>query len=257
VFTSGRIECVELPQARIWGAGFTENSSRALLDGFEAAKDGDKPDIMVIHGDVGSPASVYNPISEDELARSGMDYVALGHIHAYSGLLRAGETFYAYPGCAEGRGFDECGEKGVILAEVSCGDARATLVPLGGRKYRMLDVALGAGEDPVSAVNAALDGDTSRDIYRITFTGECDEAPDLRAAMRELEGKFFSLQLRDRTVLRRDLWEKCGEDTLRGLFLTRLRREYDAAQSDEEREKITLAARYGLAALDNGEGPAL
>jgi DNA repair exonuclease SbcCD nuclease subunit len=186
-----------------------------------------------------------------------MDYVALGHIHAYSGLLRAGETFYAYPGCAEGRGFDECGEKGVILAEVSCGDARATLVPLGGRKYRMLDVALGAGEDPVSAVNAALDGDTSRDIYRITFTGECDEAPDLRAAMRELEGKFFSLQLRDRTVLRRDLWEKCGEDTLRGLFLTRLRREYDAAQSDEDREKITLAARYGLAALDNGEGPAL
>ena len=37
---------------------------------------------------------------------------------------------------------------------------------------------------------------------------------------------------------------------LRGLFLRELRGKYDAAPSDEERAKIQLAARFGLAALD-------
>ncbi len=47
-----------------------------------------------------------------------MDYVALGHIHAYSGARTAGRVPYAWPGCPEGRGYDECGEKGVIIADV-------------------------------------------------------------------------------------------------------------------------------------------
>lgn len=43
----------------------------------------------------------------------------------------------------------------------------------------------------------------------------------LRAAFEE---RFFSLQIRDETSLRRDVWEKAGEDSLRGQFLARLRK---------------------------------
>ena len=44
-----------------------------------------------------------------------------------------------------------------------------------------------------------------------------------------------------------------GEDTLRGLFLAALRRAYDAAETERQRERITMAARWGLAALDGEE----
>ena len=61
------------------------------------------------------------------------------------------------------------------------------------------------------------------------------------------------MTIKDNTRIRRDIWERAGEDTLRGLFLRRLRRRFDAAETDEERERIVLAVRYGLSALENGE----
>lgn len=52
--------------------------------------------------------------------------------------------------------------------------------------------------------------------------------------------------------MRREVWDRCGEDTLRGLFLQELRREYDGAD-EETRRRIELAARFGVAAMDNRE----
>ena len=68
-----------------------------------------------------------------------------------------------------------------------------------------------------------------------------------------LSDRFFALQLRDETTVRRDLWDKCGEDTLRGLFLQELRRQYDAAPDDAVRRRIEQAARFGTAAMDDRE----
>ena len=67
-----------------------------------------------------------------------------------------------------------------------------------------------------------------------------------------LSGGFFQLELADDTRLRRDLWDRCGDDTLRGLFLRRLRQEYDAADPRRQKE-IEQAVRFGLAAMDNKE----
>ena len=63
----------------------------------------------------------------------------------------------------------------------------------------------------------------------------------------------FALDLRDETRLRQDVWAGAGDDTLRGLFLLSLRRKLDAAETEAERERITMAARWGLAALDRDE----
>lgn len=53
--------------------------------------------------------------------------------------------------------------------------------------------------------------------------------------------------------MRREVWDRCGEDTLRGLFLEELRRQYDAAPDDGARRRIEQAARFGAAAMDNRE----
>ncbi|MGI5976177.1 MAG: metallophosphoesterase family protein [Candidatus Limivicinus sp.] len=254
IFTSDKIECLELPElaVRVCGAAFTDSRSGPLLSGFSAEREAGIFNLLCIHGEVGAPGSAYNPIREEELAASGMDYAALGHIHKASGLLRAGSTWYSWPGCPEGRGFDETGEKYVNITELSEEGCRLEQISIARRHYEILNVDV-TDADPLAAVRAALPENTKNDIYRIVLTGETDEAPDLAALRRNLPEAFFELQLRDKTRIRRDIWERAGEDSLIGIFLRKLKEMRDSAGTEDERQKAEQAARWGLAALDNGE----
>ena len=254
IFSENAVTHVDLPEigVRVFGAGFTDTRSAALLENFKANKTDGIYNILCIHGEVGVRESIYNPISEAQLASSGMDYAALGHIHKASGLKKAGNTWYSWPGCPEGRGFDELGEKTVNIVELSDEGCTLRTAAIAGRKYEILRVDV-TGADALLAVHTQLPDDTARDIYRIIFTGETDTPPDLRKLEANLGEFFFELQLRDETRLRRNVWEKAGEDTLRGLFLAKLKIKYDAAADDEARRAIEHAARWGLAALDNRE----
>lgn len=247
IFSGQTPTCVRLdtPRCRVWGAGFTGAQAGPLLDGFRAPDDS-VIDLMVLHGDVTNPNSDYNPITKQQIAASGLSYLALGHIHQASGLLHAGKTAYAWPGCAMGRGFDELGEKGAYLGELDEAGCRLTFLPLARRSYEILRVR--AGSDALAAVLQALPAGTQDDIYRIILTGEA-EPVQLRALYDALAPRFFGLTLRDETVPRRALWDGCEADTLRGLFLRALKSRYDAAETDPERQTIALAARYGAAAL--------
>ncbi len=253
IFKDDALSCVELPElgARVWGAAFADTCA-AFPAGFQVDKRPDTMDIAVLHGVVGQPDSPYRPISEASLAESGFDYTALGHVHACSGLRRAGDSFYAWPGCPMGRGFDETGEKGVLFVDAAPGDVRAEFVPLLSRRYEILRVDISESADVPQTVISALPADAERHIFRILLTGERDYAPDLRGLKEALRNRCWQLQVRDDTVLRRDVWEKAGEDTLQGLFLKKLRERYESAPP-EERQRIMRAARWGIQAFENGE----
>ena len=107
-----------------------------------------------------------------------------------------------------------------------------------------------------AAQNAGINGWDAlknKEKGRTTLADELDTVPlTLPALEQALSGGFFQLELADDTRLRRDLWDRCGDDTLRGLFLRRLRQEYDAADPRRQKE-IEQAVRFGLAAMDNKE----
>ena len=249
VFTSQDFDAVVLDDlnVRVWGAAFTDTWSDAKLGSLRIPRQDGFTELVCVHGEVGNPGSRYNPIDERDIAASNADYIALGHVHAYSGLKRAGKTYYAWPGCPEGRGFDECGEKGVLIVDAAPGNVTARFIPTAARRYECLDVRASELD------TFRLPEDAAENIYQITITGETDREPDLTALRRALEPRVFALRLRDETSLRRDVWERAGEDSLRGTFLRMLRDRYDSARTDAEREQITRAARWGLAALDGRE----
>ena len=255
IFTESSISYFDFPQlgCRVYGAAFTAPQAGSLLEGFRTDAGGLLP-LMALHGDALNAQSPYNAISRAQIGASGLRYLALGHIHAGSGLLREGETYYAWPGCLMGRGFDETGEKGALLTEVDERSCTARFLPLGGRRYEILSVP--AGDDPLSAILSALPEDTKNDSYRIRLTGEAERI-DCAALYRTLAGRFFSLSLRDETTPKADLWAAADEDTLRGGFLRALRARYDAADDEQTRRRIADAARLGIAAMDGREEPAL
>lgn len=75
--------------------------------------------IGLLHANVGGNAEhdAYAPCSVDDLARTGIDYWALGHVHTREVLRDAG-PMVIYPGNPQGRHPNERGGRGVYVVEV-------------------------------------------------------------------------------------------------------------------------------------------
>lgn len=254
IFREARLTAVELPEwgLTIHGAGFAGPEQTAgFLAGFTAPADG-RVHIGLLHGELDGAEARYDPIRREEVAASGLSYLALGHIHRRTEPLTFGGTLCAWPGCPEGRGFDELGEKGFYEGVVDdAGKVALTFVPFARRRYEILEVDV-TGQPPRAALEAALPADAAQHLYRILLTGETGEGGVDAAALQEsLADRFYALEIRDHTRMAEDIWARAEEDSLRGLFLRELRSRWNAAKTEEERETVTQAARFGLAALDH------
>ena len=248
IFTSDALEAVELPGCTLWGRAFSDAHQTACpLEGLAVPGDG-RLHIACVHGCVGT-GNDYGPITPGEIAASGLDYLALGHVHQGSGLQREGGTWWAYPGCPEGRGFDETGEKGVLYVEAEPGRVTAQFVPLAKVRYEIITADITGPDGALFNILEALPGKTSDLICRLILTGEGD-APTLANLQQTLAPEFYGLTLIDRTRLPQDLWARREEDALTGLFLRTM---WDKCQGEPDNPLWQLAARYGLAALEGGE----
>jgi DNA repair exonuclease SbcCD nuclease subunit len=257
IFRSPQVESVELPElnAVVHGAAFTqEHREDSPLKGFTAPDDG-RLHLMVLHGDVDArPDSPYAPLSTQEIAHSGLDYLALGHIHTCTGVRWAGQVPWAYAGCPEGRGFDETGPKGVLLGQVGRGSAQLEFVPLCRRQYKVLELPVAAEDDVQTIAQRALAHAAPQDLVRFVLTGESGVAGvDVDALQALCAGGFYSVSFRDRTQVRQDLWARVDEENLTGLFLQAMRRQLDQAEDRERIDLLQRATRFGLAALENRE----
>lgn len=266
IFTQPDLQAVELPQLHcaVHGCAFTapHREDDPLRD-FTAPDDG-RLHLLCVHGEVGVSGS-YAPIDPKSLENSGAAYAALGHVHA-GASGKAGKTLWAYPGCPEGRGFDELGPKGALIVslnesaqlttsspdgpaftpvDLGVQPVAAKFVPICRRQYRVESVEAGSFTD-------SLPQGESPDLVRFLLTGESRFAPDLAALTAQAAPHFFHVELRDHTTLPIDLWARAGEDSLTGLFLREMRTRLDHTE-EGERDKLLLAARFGLAALEGGE----
>ena len=251
IFTSRRPQTVLLRSlnASVTGAAFTSAEEWEPFDG-DSFSGGDAPiRLGVLHGEVTRGESKYRAIPPAEIEKTNLTYLALGHVHRCAGVQRAGNTAYAYPGCLPGRGFDETGDKGFLYGEITPEKVELEFIPFAPRRYQSVTADI-TDRDPADAVRQALDPDCGQDICRVLLTGSRRENFSLSALTSELSGLCAALELTDETYPEEDVWARCGEDSLRGLFLQNLRARYDGADEDEKRQ-LLQAARFGLAALDN------
>ena len=238
IFNKERMESVAVPglDCRVYGAGYQGMDCPGLLDGFRA-EGTEKYHIGLLHADPTQAATPYCPLTAEQLRRSGLRYLALGHVHK-AGKLRAGETLCAWPGCPMGRGYDETGTKGALIVEVD-DTAAAEFVPLNTPRFYDLRSDVRNWKDLLPAAG-------SEDFYRITLTGyRTGEAAEIPAG-------FPHLVLRDETVPEADLWGTAGEDTLEGIFFGLLREALETGDEARQR-RIRLAAQISRQILDGQE----
>ncbi len=247
IFTQPQIESVaiEALDCRIYGAGFASMDCAALLENFHT-EGAERHHIAVLHGDPVQQNSPYNPVTQTQAAASGLDYLALGHIHK-SGQFRAGRTLCAWPGCPMGRGFDEVEEKGVFLVTVEDA-AIVSFIPLDTpRFYDMEAPVLSTAQAAIAALLPAVGNDN---FYRITLTGE-SAPPDL-SALTAAFAQFPNLELRDKTQPPVDLWASIGSDSLEGVYFGMLKEAMEG-QDEDSRRIALLAAQISRKILDGSE----
>ena len=244
VFT-GAMEAVSLEglDCRVYGAGYRSMDCEPLLESFHAEGD-EKYCVAVLHGDPTQRESPYNPITAAQVRESGLDYLALGHVHK-AGAFHFGNTLCVWPGCPMGRGWDETGDKGVCIVTLT-DEAQVQAVSLD--TIRFFDLETDVGADAVSALESVLPPQGSRDFYRISLTGSGNV--DLNALYREFPD-FPNLELRDHTEPPIDLWANTDSDTLEGVYFQMLRRAMDA--NPDNARRIQLAAEISRKLLSGRE----
>jgi exonuclease SbcD len=226
--------------------------------------DPELPTVLTLHGSI--EGATYGAernmtlgqdmvLSRSVVARPGIDYVALGHIHRHQQL--GTHPPIVYPGSIERVDFGERQEaKGCVLVELERGAATWRFAPLPARPFVLIEVDVRRHSDPPARIAAAIanHGDLQRAVVRLEVTATREQAaalPDdaLRQPLEAAQPYLIagaSVQVERET--RRRLAESEDEIT-RGLTPRRaLDLYFQSKELDPERIALLLAAADELLA---------
>lgn len=216
----------------------------------------DRMNIVMLHGqevrsNVKDDAGV---IALPALKNRNIDYLALGHIHSYKKEKLDNRGIYCYSGCPEGRGFDECGDKGIVLLEVEDDKVTETFVPMASRLLHEVKVDISGREtatDILRAVDEKVADIPSKDMVKIILQGyyTVDTEKDFTYFDQAMEGRFYFLKWKDETRLSIDYKEYENMISLKGEFV---RTVMNGKETDEEKEQMILLGIRALSGEDLG-----
>ncbi len=212
--------------------------------------DKDKLNIVMLHGTAGD-SSGKDKINLTKLRAKNIDYLALGHIHSYATGKIDERGVWAYSGCLEGRGFDEAGEKGFILLDIT-DKITAEFIPFSKRKIHIFNIDISGATDDYSAYGIVKSGIkcSKSDIVRAELCGEIsfDNAGLEEEIHKRMQSEnYYVFDVKDRTKRKFDLEKLQGDISLRGEFIrTVLSSDY----SEEDKADIISAGLKALGARE-------
>ena len=218
----------------------------------------DSCNILLLHGQVangtGKPAG--DLLYLDRYKEKNLDYLALGHLHSFSEERLDARAVYCYSGCPEGRGFDECGEKGYVLLDWDGKTLSHSFVPFAKRKIHRVECDVTDCSSTLELedrIDRAVSGIPEEDYVRVVLCGSY--LPDMLSILApddtRLSDRFFYAEVVNaaKLKLRREDYEK--DISLKGEFVRTVLA--DKALTPEIAEQVILC---GLRAL-TGEEPIL
>ena len=262
IFKQG-VERVMIPEwnACIYGAAFVKSHEQHCLIKNFTVENPNLINLMVLHGDVivKGQTSDYNPIQKEDIEKSGLDYLALGHKHSFAGLQKTGSTYWAYGGNPEGRGFDELGPKGVLVGQVGKGFCSLDFVEICKRRYceERIDITgTITYEEILHKVKSIIkEEDRLKNLYKIVLTGEIDEDFTIYTSvlMDRLEEDFFFLKIEDHTkiALNPTIFETVF--SLKGIYSRKMMERMESAGEEREKEILQRALKLGIRVLEEGK----
>ena len=213
-----------------------------------------KKNIVTLHGQEVETAGKKDAevIPLREYKNKGIDYLALGHIHAPKLEKLDARGVYAYAGCLEGRGFDECGPRGFYLLTVTDDAIQAEFVPFAKRlMYELMVDASNAltSDDAVALTRKAStkEGIAEKDMVKVILSGETDMNAEFDEGYiaKSLEEDYYFIKVVDKTVPKVDYDSFALDISLKGEYVRSIKAAVQAGELDAEQaaDMIRLGIR--------------
>ena len=214
----------------------------------------DSVNIITLHGQAGTVSDV-DKVNISQLKNKGIDYLALGHLHAYSEQSLDSKGIYCYAGCLEGRGFDECGPKGFVLLTVDSNCVKHKFVPFSCRQLHRISVditGLTKKSESGQKMKNAVQNISSEDMVEFILSGGIDPTANIAISYLQnlVKNDFFFVKVKNETCMTINPEDYMHDVSLKGEFI-RLVLSCDASEEDKAaiirtgmqalmREEITL-----------------
>ena len=197
--------------------------------------------IVVMHGDINTN------IELKKLKNKNIDYLALGHIHKYSKGEIDDRGIYAYPGTLEGRGFDEAGDKGFILLDVT-NEISMKFIPFAKRKLHDVSINITCIDNYQEIrrnIDLKLNDISPDDMVKLRLTGYYDLSLIKQNEMLEetLNEKFYFGKVCDESKLKINPRDYENDISLKGEFIR------NVLASDMSQDDKNAVIEYGIKAL--------
>ena len=233
------------------GIDITKSNFKTLYSNLKLDKN--NTNIVVMHGQASKyfVEDNFEIVNLSMLKNKNINYLALGHIHSYFLDKLDDNSYYAYSGCLEGRGFDECGKKGFIELEVLNGQISSKFVPFAKREIVETDVDISnlyTIKEIDNKIAENVKGINPTSLIKVNLVGEIDEDAniDLPFLENNLNEIFYFAKIENKTKLKIDIEKYSNDVSIKGEFI---RQVLASDLSDIEKEQVIL---YGIKAL-NGE----
>ncbi|MCR5431134.1 MAG: metallophosphoesterase [Lachnospiraceae bacterium] len=237
---------------RIYGLEFNSVNSASAAD--TLVTDPSDINIVMLHGQESMSASDKTEVINLKSFRNrNIDYMALGHIHSYKNAELDGRGRYCYPGCLEGRGFDESGEHGFVVLDID-EDRRSVaseFITFASRRFINVDVDI-TGLDKTNTIIKAVSektdasGATTNDCVRVVLTGRTDIEAEKNDAVisKTFENRYCLFRLYDESAFSIDYESYSADRSLKGEFIRAVKN--DPTVSEDKKAEVI---RYGIKAL--------
>ena len=217
--------CDVVVQATVFGTKRAPHSP--LLDLRVAAQPVAKWHVGMVHGSIAIPDRTEHDevvVTKEEIAATGLDYLALGHWHSAQ-RGKAGGTTYAYSGAPEPVAVNQDGAGKVLLVQLDDPGGTKTVQILerkvGRTHFDKLDIdaaKIGTQAQLLATLSSMADPDLVLDV-RLTGVRPDELDVDPTEVEEQLKGSFLRLRFRDVAVAALTDGSLPSPDTIAGAFI--------------------------------------
>lgn len=241
-----KLEVIETENEDIYVTAFTDFYMNESPIENVKIKNPNKINIMVTHCDLNGAKTDengrgYNAILETKIQSLKFDYVAMGHIHKTN--FEENKNII-YPGSLISFGFDELGEHGMVVGEITKWNLKLDFVKLDERlftKYELNVDNISAKEELIEKIDSL--SLISNNMYEIVLVGNRHFEINTREILK-LIGLSNVLKIKDCTEIAYDIESIAKENNLRGIFVREIIKKFESGEYTEE--QIKKAIEIGL-----------
>ncbi len=234
----------------ITGVELTEENCRHIYGGLSL-----EPqcfNIVTMHGEL-STSYGKESVNRNELADKPIRYLALGHIHKYQSGTLGKNGIWCHCGCLEGRGFDECGDKGFVVIDIDDnGSFTYEFIKSSQRDIVELDCDISGlfdASEMVAAIDRTTESVPHNAMVKVVLKGNipADARKDIEYFKKHLGERFWFAKVKDDTRIELRAEDYINDVSLKGEFI---RTVLEAGLSQEVADSVIAC---GLAALSGQE----